>query len=308
MDVKIGVDMGGTRIKVGYLNNDGQLVYGQIIDASSHLDMQTSLDYMASEINLTLGNKDLTPTGIGIAFPGIIDSDKNRILSKYVKYADAQRFDLSSWALEKWNIPLVLENDARAALVGEWQYGAGRGYEDLVMVTLGTGVGSAVLLNGHVIRGANFMAGNLGGHMTLDYHGSRCNCGHIGCVELEASTWSLKEMITSSERFPVSSLANENVLDFKSVFEHAEQGDTLATEIKAHCINIWALGILNMVLAYDPEAVVIGGGIMNGANDLIEKIQEYASHNIWLKDKPLKIKVAEELEYAGILGLNYLLK
>src|SRR5699024_3396254 len=108
--------------------------------------------------------------GIGISFPGIVDHINKKIISRYVKYRDAHKVDLRRW-LEKndWNdVPLVLENDARSALIGEWQYGAGKGWNNTLMVTLGTGMGSAVLINGELFRGANFLGGSLGGHMTID--------------------------------------------------------------------------------------------------------------------------------------------
>src|SRR3990170_7444612 len=110
------------------------------------------------------------------------------------------------WAMERWGVPLVLENDARAALVGEWQYGAGKDCDNVVLITLGTGVGTAALINGKLLHGKHFLAGSLGGHMSINLHGDVCNCGNLGCVESEASTWALQKLVTRDRNFHSSTL------------------------------------------------------------------------------------------------------
>jgi glucokinase len=200
MEVGIGIDMGGTRIKIG-LVKDGSLVAGMKIPASAHITLEERLEEIATQVDLMLKENNCTPSGIGIAFPGIVDSDKSIILSKYVKYPDAKKVNLPAWAKKRWGIPLALENDARAALIGEWQYGAGRNCDNLVLVTLGTGVGSAALINGKLLKGKHYLAGNLGGHISINLHGDECNCGSTGCVESEASTWALKKNVLKSPDF-----------------------------------------------------------------------------------------------------------
>lgn len=305
MKVTVGVDMGGTRIKIGFIHK-GNILEGKIIPARAENSLERELEAIAQEINATLLEKSYKIEGIGIAFPGIVDSSATKICSKYVKYPDAATVDLKEWASKLWGIPVVLENDVRAALFGEWCYGAGHGTNNLVMITLGTGVGSAVLINGQMIRGANHLAGNLGGHMTINLNGRQCNCGHIGCLESESSTWMLEDVI-NSPRFGSSSLSNVEKVDFASIFEHATQGDSLALQIRDHSIHAWALGIINMVLAYDPERVVIGGGVMHSKDLIIPRIKELIQKNVWLRDNPPQIRCAEQLEYAGILGLYHLL-
>lgn len=303
--VKVGVDMGGTRIKMGFIH-EGEIIEGKILPAAAENSLEKQLEVISSEVDKTLKEKNLQLEGIGIAFPGIVDAHKARILSKYVKYPDATTLDLKKWAQDRWGVPLVLENDVRAALFGEWQYGAGQDFQDLVMITLGTGVGSAVMINGQMVRGVNHIAGNLGGHMTINLHGKECNCGHIGCVESEGSTWMLAHVKDYPE-FSESSLSNISEVDFASVFTHADNGDQLALKVRDHSIYAWALGIINMILAYDPACIVIGGGVMHSKDLIIPKIEELINKNVWIKDNPLEIKSAEQLEYAGILGLYHML-
>lgn len=306
MEVGVGIDMGGTSIKIG-LVKDGKLLAGTKIQAAAHITLSQRLDEIADQVDLFLNDHGCTPFGIGIAYPGIVNSAEKKILSRYVKYPDAQKINLPLWAQERWGIPLAFENDARAALLGEWQYGAGRRCDNLVLITLGTGVGSAVLINGKMLRGRNHLAGNLGGHISINLHGDECNCGNIGCVESEASTWALQKIASRSANFPTSSLRNEKEINFNSVFTWADKGDALALEIKANCLRAWAMGIINLIISYDPERVVIGGGIMNSKDLIIPYVKEMIKKDIWIKDNPIEFAPAEQLEYAAILGMYYLL-
>jgi glucokinase len=306
MEVGIGIDMGGTRIKIG-LVHEGVLVATRKIPAAAHVTLEQRLAEIAVEADRMLAENNCTPTGVGIAFPGIVDSDNNRILSKYVKYPDARRVDLSGWAQKQWGIPLALENDARAALVGEWQYGAGKNCDNLVLITLGTGVGSAALIHGKLLKGKHYHAGNLGGHIAINLHGTECNCGSVGCVESEASTWALEKQVTGSPDYKASALASEKEINFNTVFTWAEKGDALAIQIRENCLKAWATGILNLILSYDPERVVIGGGIMQGKNLLIPQVRRMIERDSWINDIPIELVVAEQVEYAGILGMYYLL-
>jgi len=306
MDVGVGIDMGGTRIKIG-LVRDGELVVTTNIPASAHVSLAQRLEEIAVEVNRLLELHKLTPRGIGIAFPGIVDAQRKKILSKYVKYPDAREIDLEAWAKKKWRIPLAVENDARAALIGEWQYGAGRNCNDLVLITLGTGVGSAVLTDGKLLRGKYHLAGNLGGHLSINLHGDECNCGHTGCVESEASTWALQKNVPRHPDFKASALALEPEIDFNSVFKCARQGDKFAMQVQENCLKAWAVAIVNLIVAYDPGRVVIGGGIMKSKDVIIPYVENMIKKNNWINDNPIELVAAEQVEYAGILGMYYLL-
>jgi glucokinase len=306
MDVGVGIDMGGTTIKIGLVKHS-QIIAAAKIPASSHTTLSQRLNELADGVDSLLKEHSCTPAGIGIAFPGIVNSDEKRILSKYVKYPDAQKINISSWTTERWGVPFAFENDARAALLGEWQYGAGRGCDNLVLITLGTGVGTAVLINGKMLKGKNYLAGSLGGHVSINLHGDECNCGGIGCVESEASTWALQKNITRSSKFNTSALSREEEINFNTVFMWAGKGDELALEVKENCQRAWTTGIINLIVSYDPERVVIGGGVMNSKDVIIPYVKNMIKKNIWIKDNHIEIVPSEQLEYAGVLGMSYLL-
>lgn len=305
----IAIDFGGTQIKFGIIESDGTILASGKVDAIAEDSIIKSLDLVSECVRGLLKNHNLSGVilaGAGIALPSIIDPVNNRVLSKYVKYTDANDFDFNAWGRNEWNLPVVLENDARAALAGEWKHGAGKGYDDMVLLTLGTGVGSAVLINGQLLRGKHFLAGNLGGHMSINLNGASCNCGFVGCVETEASTWALASIIAKSENTVASSLSKIEKPEFKELFEEAEKGDKLAINIVTHCLNAWSICAVNMVHAFDPSVIIIGGGIMKSKDKIIPYIQNTVDRYAWLAPGTVAIKAAEQVDYAGLLGMSYL--
>lgn len=200
----LAIDLGGTIIKAGLLNGK-QLIASCTEQATSKNGLKNNLPVIDSMIFGLLKENNLSVAevlGIVFSFPGLVDSLRNRVISTNKKYDDAPVIDLPRWAKETWNLPFYLENDARMALLGEWKYGAGKGFDNIVMVTLGTGIGSAVLIEGKLLKGKHFQAGNLGGHFTVNFNGIICTCGNRGCMEAEASTWRLPELIKSNPIYP----------------------------------------------------------------------------------------------------------
>src|SRR5437773_8554777 len=233
----IGIDLGGTRIKSGLVKNN-ILIEKKIIDAESNKGLQSNLHKLETAIEDLLKKYEVKPgmlQGIGLAFPGIVNPVSKKIISTNKKYDDGPQLNLEEWVSEKWHTAFYIENDARMAAVGEWRFGAGRGSNDIVAVTIGTGIGSSAIIEGRLLRGKHFQAGCLGGHFTVQYNGNECTCGNIGCVEAQASTWNISRMIKADPDFSKSSLANESHLDFYAVFKASRQSDELATRIKYEC-------------------------------------------------------------------------
>jgi glucokinase len=298
--VHVGLDMGGTQIKMAVISPEGEILDKQYLPSLAHLGFLERLNLLVEDINSLLDGSKLL--GIGIAFPGIVDFKNSRILSKYVKYPGADEIDPSTWAEKNWQVPLRIENDARSALMAEWKYGSGKGNVNLVMITLGTGVGSAVLLNGEMLRGRNSIAGNLGGHMIINYLGDPCNCGNTGCLETEASTWSLAKRIGMDNEHSFSKLKSFKSPGYEEVFHYAAQADKLALEIREQSLAAWSSGILNLILAFDPEKLILGGGIMKSADSIIPYIEEKLNACLWINQKPM-IALAEKTDFAGVLGV-----
>jgi glucokinase len=306
----IAIDLGGTIIKIGLLKK-GQLVDRKEIIARSASGLKPQLSELETTIEQLLNlnliqKKDVL--GIGFSFAGLVDSVKNRILSTNQKYDDGPDTDLVGWARKKWGWPLFIMNDARMALLGEWQLGAGKGCEDLVMVTLGTGIGSAVLIGGELLIGKHFQAGNMGGHFTVNHKGTACTCGNIGCVEAEASTWRLPSLLKEHPAFAESTLKKEEVLDFKALFHHAENNDPLAKEVLDHCLSAWAAGIITMIHAFDPEMIILSGGIMKSSSVILPKLQEKVNQLAWTPWGKVKLVEAKFPDSAALYGADYLVR
>ncbi|MEP6683619.1 MAG: ROK family protein [Parafilimonas sp.] len=309
-DFFIGIDLGGTRVKLGLISND-VLIDKKIIAAQSAKGLAASLPVIKNHINDLLELNNINKKnfkGIGFGFPGLVDSKSNKILSTNAKYDDALNIKLGDWIKENWNVDFFMDNDARLAAVGEWKYGAGKDTNDLVAITIGTGIGTSVIMEGKLLRGKHFQAGCLGGHISAVYNGRMCNCGNQGCVETYASTWSLKERIEEHEDFKKSSLSNVPVIDFETLFAEADKKDALAIHFKNDCIHLWSSAIVNLIHAYDPEVVVIGGGVMNRHDELIPLIKERVYKHAWTPWGVVDIRPSTLLADAGLYGAVYCLQ
>ena len=277
----LACDLGGTRIKVGVVRA-GLVIAQTTIPAHSEKGLADALPRLAAAWRNLLASHQLESAdcaGASIAFPSLIDVASGRVLTEYGKYSDAMELDLRDWARREFGLPLAIENDARMALIGEWKHGAGQGADDVVMITLGTGIGTAAIIQGRVIRGKHGQAAVLGGHSSLHYNGRTCGCGNTGCAEAEASTAFLNAMAHSRPDYQDSALAAEPVLDFAAVFRHATSGDACALALRDHSLRIWATLAVNLIHAYDPEVLVLGGGIMGSANVIVPFIENHiASH------------------------------
>ncbi len=310
MKSTIAIDLGGTIIKIGLLK-EGRLIDRTEIIAQSASGLKSQLPELGKAIDQMLQSNQLQKDdvlGIGFSFAGLVDSSTNRILSTNQKYDDGPDTDLVGWAKNNWNWPLYAENDARMALLGEWQFGAGMGCSDLVMVTLGTGIGSAVLIGGQLLKGKHFQAGNLGGHFTVNHQGAICTCGNIGCMEAEASTWRLPSLLKGYPEFNNSSLKEVDPLDFRALFHHAENGDRVAKEALGHCFSVWSAGIITMIHAFDPEMIVLGGGIMKSASVILPVLQEKVNRLAWTPWGKVQLVKARFPDSAALYGADYLVR
>lgn len=241
-------------------------------------------------------------TGVALAFCGLVDPVARRIVSTNAKYDDAVSIDLPAWAQSAFGLSLRIENDARMALLGERYAGAARSFDDVVTMTLGTGVGGAAMMNSRLVRGRHFQAGCLGGHLLARVDGRLCTCGNIGCVEAEASTWALPEICRAQNGFEESLLSRQSVLDFGTLVHCAEAGDTCSQQVLDGCVRVWSAGIVSLIHAYDPEVVVVGGGVMRAAGLLLPQFVSYVKEHAWTPWGKVDIRAAVLGDDASLLG------
>ncbi len=302
----IGIDLGGTRIKIGLVNKEG-VADKVVIDAESDKGLETYLPLIDKGILKLMKKSKLSSlSGIGMAFPGVVNPKSKKILSTNKKYDDGPEIDLHSYYSKKWSTPFFIDNDSRMATVGEWKYGAGKDSNDLVMVTLGTGVGTGVVMEGNLLRGKHFKAGCLGGHFVVNYQGKVCTCGNIGCVEAEAATWNIDQQLREHTDFSCSVLSGIDKIDFAAVFMATE--DKLAIKMQEHCLEVWSAGVISYINAYDPEVVVLGGGVLNSAAKIVPHIRKKISENVWTPWGETSLRLTKLWDNAAILGTVYSLR
>jgi glucokinase len=246
--------------------------------------------------------------GIVMAFPGIVDPELGRILSTSGKFQDGIDIDLRAWSDAAFGLPLYIENDALMALQGEREAGAATGYRDVVMMTLGTGIGAAAVLDGRPLISRRRQAGILGGHLAVRVGGRACSCGGRGCAESEASTWALPALCKEWPGFASSRLSEETTLDYAAVFRLAAQGDAVATQVVDHSLQVWATLAVSLVHAYDPEILLIGGRIAAQAAPVVPYIQEHVDSHAWAHRSPVLVLPAALREDAALFGAHKVLR
>lgn len=304
----LAVDVGGTKIKIGLVES-GSVLSRTSIDAHSDIGLAQALPRIVASADGLLTARGLNFTdckAIGVSYPSLIDSKTGRVLFGYGKFMDAIDIDLKAWASDTLKLPLYIENDARVAMMGEWKSGAGKGCDNLVMLTLGTGIGVSALIEGNVLRGVHGQAGILGGHISIDPNGHRCSCGGRGCPEAEASTSMIDTHARNHPDFVNSELMTISQIDYVHVFQSARRGGRLAGILRDRAIEVWATLIVNLIHAYDPERVVVGGGIAAGWDDfmpdVIERVQQNV-HTPWGKVSIVPAKLGNDAALVGCEAL-----
>ncbi|MFC5865381.1 ROK family protein [Acidicapsa dinghuensis] len=300
----LSLDMGGTHIACAVVD-DEHIRASRTISSAGAASLEALLPQMEQTLRTLLQEANANASsciGMSMGFPGIIDIRSGRIISTLKKYEDAKELNLDAWCRDAFGIPLRIENDARMALLGEKHAGAARGIDDVVMMTLGTGIGGAAMMQGRLLRGAHSQGGCLGGHFTVNWRGRKCACGNIGCAEAEASGWSLPQIIREDEGFEESSLSQAEILDFRMLFEEAQRGDALAIATRQRCLEVWAANAVSLVHAYDPEVIVMGGGVMQSGDVIVPYVQKHVQSYAWTTWGTPKVCAAELGTDAALLG------
>ncbi len=306
----LAIDLGGTAVKLGVFAA-GRLV----ADDEFALDGELSLDALGHAVDRLLATaqgmgegasspSDGTPraaavpaqaapaaaapavgplAGVGIAVPGIVDPAGTRLLAAHGKYAGLHDVDLSAWSAERFGRAAVVENDARAALIGEAADGIARGATDAVLLTLGTGIGTAALIDGRPLRGRHGHAGVLSGHVTVDLDGPRCPCGNIGCAEALASTWALREAAARGDLDLGPALAARHAANRTIGIRDlvATRDEPQSAALLDRFIRVWAAVIVAQCHAFDPEIVVVTGGVMRAAGSILPELTALVHEHLW---------------------------
>lgn len=305
----IAIDLGGTIVKIGLLCK-GEIQECVRFESELSLGLLPNLPRIKQEINRILARRKISRsdlTGVGLAFPGLVDPVRNKVISTNEKYDDGCDIDISGWVRANWHTSFYMDNDARLAVAGEWYKGAGAGLDNVVMMTLGTGIGTGVVIDGKVLYGRHFQAGSLGGHFVMDYKGRKCTCGNKGCVEALASSFFLPTLIKEHTMLSDPFKRNSDKMDFEHIFHMAAEGNVDAILVRNECMDIWSAAVVTYIHAYDPEIVVLGGGIMNSREVIIPYMQKKVDAYAWCPSGKVALVPSRLDENAALFGLDYFL-
>ena len=304
----IGIDLGGTNIAVGLVDETPRVVASLSRPTNSQRPYQEIVKDMAElcrEVTESSGYTMNDIKGIGVGNPGTVDNDKGEII--YANNLDWYHVPLVE-ELKKYypNIPIGTENDANAAAYGEY-IANGNGAKSFIAVTLGTGVGGGIILDGKIYSGFNKSGGEIG-HIGLVYDGEPCTCGKNGCWEAYASVTALiRQTAAAIEKNPDGLMAKlaekRGKVSGRTSFAAAKEGDKQAQEVVAQYLKYVAEGIVSVINIFQPEVLVIGGGISREGDYLLNPIKEYINKYVYCKDvKQTEIKIATLYNDAGIIG------
>ena len=307
--VVLGIDIGGTQIKAGMVDELGAILASRTVETPP--DLEGFVPSLHDAIRWLLEATTL-PAGVGVGCKGIINPDSTlvEVLPGVLHYLEGLRLsDLVGLPID---VPVFADNDARVALAGEMVWGAAKGYDDVVMLTLGAGVGGAVIAHGQLLRGHNGMAGYLG-HLTIDPDGLPCSCGNRGCLETVFSARAIEgEAWSAVHRGCPSSLTRlfreqPQLATCRTIFQAASEGDELAQSIVSKAIHVLAAAIAGLAHIFDPQVVILGGQVVDAGADLLTPLREEVwarSRNLLGREVPiLEQEVADRSGIVGAAGL-----
>ena len=302
-----GVDVGGTRIKVGLADESGRLLSSELLETRRCQNTESFLETIAGEIRAQASAASISVAAAGLGCPGRIDFQAGRVAWLKSKLEFLEGVPLASRLGDRLGCRVVCDNDVNAILAGEMRFGAGRGYRDVAAATVGTGIGGAVVLGGVMVRGHNWATGHFG-FMSLDPWGPRHVCGNTGIVEQYAAqsgiVWQLHNALEAGEASPLTqALARGEEPGLRELFEAADAGDPVGRRLADRMILELGVMVANLVYVLDPEVILIGGGIITHRPSVLDAIRDEAASRLdYLPAGATRILPMALGDAAGVLG------
>ncbi|WP_069648932.1 ROK family protein [Caloranaerobacter ferrireducens] len=306
----IGVDIGGTAIKIGLVDNEGNIVYKKQIDTKAkrgYLEIEKDIIGLIKSLINIAQDKGNKIKSIGIGVPGVADLEGNKVI--YCPNLGWTNVPLGENLKKELKLPIYIENDATVAGIAESIKGITKGYKNSIFITLGTGVGGGIILGGKVYSGAHGIGSEIG-HMIVGENFYDCNCGNNGCLETFSSATAIikyAKKLIKEEKYETALLKKVNndlmKLNSKMIFDSAKEGDQLANKVVDRMVRYLGIGIANLINILDPDVIAIGGGVSKAGDFLLEKVKKEVSKYVLYKEaKHAEIFLAELGNDAGIIG------
>jgi glucokinase len=284
----IGIDIGATYIKAGVVLEE-KVIHETKIPTPLPQELSYEIIELAKELD---GDK------LGVGMPGLVTEDG--IVYSPPNLPGIERLPLKEILEKELKIPVRVSNDANCVALGEWKYGAGKGKKNLIVLTLGTGVGGGLIIDGKLYTGRGF-AGEVG-HITIEPNGPLCRCGNYGCLEAFVGSDYMVERTLKGINLGVdTSLSSCTEITPEDISEHAKAGDRFAKDIIEEVGYYLGTGIANLASILDPEIVIVGGGVSNAGEILFNRIRNTVQRRLYTRNQ-LDIVCAELGDKGGILG------
>lgn len=307
--IRIGVDVGGTGIQIGVVNSENRIIREGSIPTRTDLPFEEQVGRIAGCIVSTVREAGLTEddiASVGVGIPGIASAKTGEVIKctnmgwHHVPFRDVFRTFLDK--------PVVIDNDANVAALAESVAGISAGTSSSVFITIGTGIGSGIILNGKIWSGAHHIGAELG-HVIFDLDGVPCTCGNHGCLERYCSATALirmaREAVAGNPETLILKLADGDParIEAKTVFDAARAQDPLAVSVYGHYIDCLAQAVASVVNLLDPEIIVLGGGVSKAGDFLLEPLVREYPRYVLFNDQPLPpVRIAILGSEAGIIG------
>lgn len=305
----IASDLGGTNLRAATVDSEGRIherVKHTTPRATRADEIVQALVAAARECERLSGEQGAGISALSVVVPGTVQIE-NGVVTKAPNLPCLDGFRLGAALESELQWPAILENDANAAAVGEMWQGAGRGAATIICVTLGTGVGGGIILDGELWRGIDGSAGEIG-HIGVEPTGPACPCGSRGCLEVFASATAIVRMTReASPRYPRSPLHTSENLSAKTVYQSGLEGDELALEVFRRMGVYLGIGLASLINIFNPEKIVIGGGVAAGWDLFIQHVREQVAERAFpIPARRAQIVRAECGDDAGLLGAAHI--
>ena len=298
-----GVDIGRTTVKLGFFDVEGNLLDKWEIPTRTEGEGSQILPDIAASIQKKIEEKKIAPetvAGVGVGAPGPVDGEG--VIHKAVNLGWGI-FSIKETLEEIIHMPVMAGNDANVAALGEMWRGGGQGYHDLIVVTLGTGVGGGIIVGGKVLTGSTGAGGEIGHIHVEDHETEACGCGNKGCLEQFTSATGITRLANRKlKASDANSILREGEVSAKTVFDAVKAKDTLAMEVAQEFGKYLGNGLASIACVVNPEAIVIGGGVSKAGEILIDYIKPYYEKNVFHGSRNVKFALATLGNDAGIYG------
>lgn len=312
---RIGIDVGGTNVKIALVDEKGGIIYSNSVPTRAEMGYEYTVNIIKQAIYDLLKETKLEPKnieGIGFGFPGQVDYKSGivRLAPNIPGWVDVP---IAKLIEDEFNIPTRVDNDVRCAALGELNFGAGKGCQNLICITVGTGIGSGLIVNGKLVRGASNAAGEIG-HIKLQIHdGPICGCGDTGCLEAFASGPAIvamaEEYICGGKSTKFREMANSNDITPFIVAEAAKAGDPVAKRIFTIMGEYIGVGMASVVNLLNPEKIIIGGGVADAGDILMVPLKETLKKRAMkIAGEAVEVVPAQLGNTAGVIGASLLIE